>query len=90
MPRALSIFRRPRDAERRFQRGVYLLPGMFTVGNMFCGWASIVYAMRGDYATAAPLIVAFAMILDTLDGRIARMTGTSRANSAWSSTRWPT
>ncbi|MCE2541944.1 MAG: CDP-diacylglycerol--serine O-phosphatidyltransferase [Acidobacteria bacterium] len=75
MPRVLSIFRRPRR-ERRFQRGVYLLPGMFTVGNMFCGWASIVFAMRGDYATAAPLI-GFAMILDTLDGRIARMTGTS-------------
>ena len=75
MPRVLSIFRRNRR-ERRFQRGVYLLPGMFTVGNMFCGWASIVFAMRGDYATAAPLL-GFAMILDTLDGRIARMTGTS-------------
>ena len=75
MSRVLSIFRRPRR-ERRFQRGVYLLPGMFTVGNMFCGWASIVYAMHGDYATAAALI-GVAMILDTLDGRIARMTGTS-------------
>lgn len=75
MPRALSIFRRPRR-ERRFQRGVYLLPGMFTVGNLFCGWACVVFAMRGDFATAAPLI-GFAMILDTLDGRIARMTGTS-------------
>ena len=73
MPGVLSVFRRPRR-ERRFQRGVYLLPGMFTVGNMFCGWASIVYAMRGDFATAAPLI-GIAMILDTLDGRIARVTG---------------
>ena len=73
MPGVLSVFRRPRR-ERRFQRGVYLLPGMFTVGNLFCGWASIVYAMRGDFATAAPLI-GIAMILDTLDGRIARVTG---------------
>ncbi len=73
MPRVLSVFSPPRP-ERRFQRGVYLLPGMLTVGNMFCGWACIVYAMRGDYATAAPF-VAFAMILDTLDGRVARMTG---------------
>ena len=73
MPRVLSVFTPPRP-ERRFQRGVYLLPGMLTVGNMFCGWACIVYAMRGDYATAAPF-VAFAMILDTLDGRVARMTG---------------
>ena len=47
---------------------------MFTVGNMFCGWACVVYAIRGDYATAAPL-VAFAMVLDSLDGRIARFTG---------------
>ena len=73
MPGVLSVFRRPRR-ERRFQRGVYLLPGMFTVGNLFCGWASVVFAMRGDFATAAPLI-GIAMILDTLDGRIARMTG---------------
>lgn len=73
MPKVLSVFRRPRP-ERRFQRGVYLLPSMLTVGNMFCGWACVVYAMRGDYATAAPFI-AFAMVLDTLDGRIARMTG---------------
>ena len=73
MPRVLSVFGE-RRAERRFQRGVYLLPSMFTVGNMFCGWACVVYAMRGDYATAAPF-VAFAMILDTLDGRIARATG---------------
>ena len=75
MSRVLSVFRRPRP-ERRFKRGVYLLPGMFTVGNMFCGWACIVYAMRGDYTTAAPLI-GIAMILDTLDGRIARVTGST-------------
>jgi CDP-diacylglycerol--serine O-phosphatidyltransferase len=43
---------------------------------MFCGWACAVYAMRGDYETAAPFI-AFAVILDMLDGRIARMTGTT-------------
>ena len=73
MPRVLSVFRRPRP-ERRFQRGVYLLPSMFTVGNIFCGWACVVYAMRGDYATAAPF-VAFAIVLDALDGRIARLTG---------------
>lgn len=73
MTGTLSVFggRRP---ERRFQRGIYLLPSMFTVANMFCGWACVVYAMRGDYVTAAPF-VAFAMILDTLDGRIARATG---------------
>ena len=47
-----------------------------TLGNLFCGYACIVYAMRGEYETAAPFI-GLAVILDTLDGRIARMTGTS-------------
>jgi CDP-diacylglycerol--serine O-phosphatidyltransferase len=49
---------------------------MFTIGNMFCGYACIVYAMRGEFVTAAPFI-GFAMVLDMLDGRIARLTGTS-------------
>jgi CDP-diacylglycerol--serine O-phosphatidyltransferase len=49
-----------------------------TLGNLFCGYACIVYAMRGEYETAAPFI-GIAMILDTLDGRIARLTDTSTA-----------
>ena len=49
---------------------------MFTIGNMFCGYACIVHAMRGEFHIAAPFI-GFAMILDMLDGRIARMTGTA-------------
>ena len=61
---------------RRFSRGVSLLPSLFTVGNMFCGYACIVYAMRGEYETAAPFI-GIAIVLDILDGRIARLTGTA-------------
>ena len=73
--RMLRPLRRRTDAPaRRFRRGVYLLPSMFTMGNMFCGYACIVYSMRGEFATAAPFI-GFAMVLDMLDGRIARMTG---------------
>jgi CDP-diacylglycerol--serine O-phosphatidyltransferase len=64
------------ERRRRFRRGVYLLPSMFTLANMFCGYACVVYATRGDYETAAPLI-GFAIILDMLDGRIARLTGTA-------------
>src|SRR5881628_32660 len=45
------------------------------MGNMFCGYACVVYAMRGEYETAAPFI-GFAFVLDMLDGRIARLTGT--------------
>ena len=68
-----------RGGERRgFRRGVSLLPSLFTLANLFCGWACVVYAMRGDLSTAAPF-VGFAVILDMLDGRIARMTGTASA-----------
>jgi CDP-diacylglycerol--serine O-phosphatidyltransferase len=55
---------------------VYLLPSLFTLGNMFCGYACVVYAMRGEYEMAAPFI-GFAIVLDMLDGRIARLTGTA-------------
>jgi CDP-diacylglycerol--serine O-phosphatidyltransferase len=62
----------------RLRRGVYLLPSLFTLGNLFCGYACIMYAMRGDITTAAPFI-GVAVVLDMLDGRIARLTGTSSA-----------
>jgi CDP-diacylglycerol--serine O-phosphatidyltransferase len=68
--------RSPRGHDRRIRRGVSLLPSLFTLANLFCGWACVVYAMRGDLATAAPFI-GFAVVLDMLDGRIARMTGTT-------------
>jgi CDP-diacylglycerol--serine O-phosphatidyltransferase len=63
---------------RRFRRGVYLLPSMFTMANLFCGYACIVHSMRGELSTAA-LFIGFAFVLDILDGRIARMTGTTSA-----------
>lgn len=78
MGRVLSVVRGetpPRRGFRRgFRRGAYLLPSLFTVANMFCGWACIVFAMRGDYFTAAPFI-GVAIVLDGLDGRVARATG---------------
>ena len=63
---------------RRYRRGIYLLPSLFTIGNMFCGYACIVYAMRGEFELAAPF-VGIAFVLDSLDGRIARMTNTTSA-----------
>jgi len=57
---------------------MYLLPSLFTVGNLFCGYACIMFAMRGDLITAAPFI-GIAFVLDGLDGRIARLTGTTSA-----------
>ena len=61
---------------RGIRRGVSLLPSLFTLANLFCGWACVVYAMRGQLETAAPFI-GVALVLDMLDGRIARMTGTT-------------
>ncbi|MFO7694779.1 MAG: CDP-diacylglycerol--serine O-phosphatidyltransferase [Vicinamibacterales bacterium] len=65
-------------AERRpkLRRGVYLLPSLLTMGNMFCGYLCVLYAIRGEFDVAAPLI-GVAVVLDMLDGRIARMTGTA-------------
>ncbi|MFB3853601.1 MAG: CDP-diacylglycerol--serine O-phosphatidyltransferase [Vicinamibacterales bacterium] len=66
--------RKPRR-EPRLRRGVYLLPSVFTLANMFCGYLCVVQAMRGEYASAAPFI-GLALVLDALDGRIARLTKT--------------
>src|SRR6187397_3445358 len=64
--------------EPRRRRGVFLLPSLFTVGNMFCGYACIVYSMSGKLEQAAPYI-GIAIVLDMLDGRIARLTNTTSA-----------
>jgi CDP-diacylglycerol---serine O-phosphatidyltransferase len=61
---------------RRFRRGAAILPSLFTTGNLFLGFAAIVRTFHGQYAEAAPLIF-WAILLDVLDGRIARMTGTT-------------
>jgi CDP-diacylglycerol---serine O-phosphatidyltransferase len=70
--------RRAEDRQRRFRRGVYLVPSLFTVANLFCGYACVVYSTRADFDTAA-LFIGIAMVLDTLDGFIARLTNSSSA-----------
>ena len=61
---------------RRLRRGIYLLPTLFTVGNIFCGYWSLIQTYRGALELGAVLIVV-AGVLDGLDGRIARLTGTT-------------
>jgi CDP-diacylglycerol--serine O-phosphatidyltransferase len=63
---------------RTRRRGVYLLPSLFTMGNLFCGYACVVHALRGEMASGA-LFIGIAIVLDMLDGRVARLTGTSTA-----------
>jgi CDP-diacylglycerol--serine O-phosphatidyltransferase len=57
---------------RRMGRSIYILPSLFTVGNIFCGYYAIMSTMNGHYDAAAQAI-GIAIILDMLDGRIARL-----------------
>ncbi|WP_313517901.1 CDP-diacylglycerol--serine O-phosphatidyltransferase [Pseudomonas sp.] len=71
------------DAEGRKvrHRGVYLLPNLFTTANLFAGFYSIISAMNGRFEVAAVTIFV-AMVLDSLDGRVARLTNTQSAFGA--------
>jgi len=59
-------------------RGVYLLPNLFTTGALFCGFYAVVSGMDGNFGHAAVAIF-IAMLLDGMDGRVARMTNTQSA-----------
>ena len=65
--------RRRRKKDKRKFRGVYLLPNLITTGSLFAGFFAIVAAMDGRFLPAAWAILV-ALILDGLDGRVARMT----------------
>ena len=56
-------------------RGIYLLPNLFTTGAMFAGFYAIIASIGGRYTEAA-VAVFIAALLDGMDGRVARMTGT--------------
>ena len=59
-------------------KGIYLLPNAFTTANLFCGFFAIVNGMNHHFETAAIAIFA-ALVLDGMDGRVARMTNTQSA-----------
>jgi len=59
-------------------RRIYLLPNAFTTANLFCGFYAIVQAMNGRFEIAA-IAIFVAMVLDSLDGRVARLTNTQSA-----------
>lgn len=67
---------RRRWTPEQYRKGMYIIPSLFTVSNIFCGFYSISVSILGNYETAGVLI-GIAMILDTLDGRLARMTNTA-------------
>jgi CDP-diacylglycerol--serine O-phosphatidyltransferase len=66
---------------RMRDRGIYLLPNLFTTGALFAGFYAVVQAMNGRFEHAAVAIF-IAMVLDGLDGRVARMTHTQSAFGA--------
>ena len=67
---------RPLQASRTgLRRGTYLLPSLFTFGNILLGFYAVVVGLRGQFELAAILIY-IAGVVDGLDGRIARMTNT--------------
>ena len=76
-PREHKLFIRSRFA----RRGIYWLPNMFTLASLFSGFYAIVQAMNGRFEYAA-IAIFVAMVLDGLDGRIARLTRTQSAFGA--------
>jgi CDP-diacylglycerol---serine O-phosphatidyltransferase len=64
---------RNRMPAEKLRRGVYLIPSLFTAGNLICGFFSIISTFNGDYLWAAYFII-LANVLDGLDGYAARLT----------------
>lgn len=63
------------NSNKKPRRGIYLLPNLITTAGLFAGFYGIVAATQGKFEQAAVAIF-IAMILDGLDGRVARMTNT--------------
>jgi len=78
----LDFHHRKTEPKRRMRdHGIYLLPNLFTTGALFAGFYAVVQAMNGRFEHAAVAIF-IAMVLDGLDGRVARMTHTQSAFGA--------
>lgn len=67
--------KRPEMKELR-RKGIYIIPNLFTSGNLFCGVFSIIAVFNAEYVMAAIAILA-ASIFDSLDGKLARLTKTT-------------
>jgi len=58
---------------RQFRRGIYVLPTLFTIGTIFCGFYALVNTLKGEFDLAA-VAIGLAVVFDGMDGRIARLT----------------
>lgn len=70
-----------KPAHKNMPKGIFLLPNLFTTGALFAGFYAIIAAMKGNFEIAA-IAVFVAMLLDGLDGRVARLTNTQSAFGA--------
>jgi CDP-diacylglycerol---serine O-phosphatidyltransferase len=75
------LARRTEDTELVRVRGIYLLPNLFTSAALFAGFYAIVQAMNANFEHSA-IAIFIAMVMDGLDGRVARMTNTTSAFGA--------
>jgi CDP-diacylglycerol---serine O-phosphatidyltransferase len=66
----------PFDRRESLRKGVYILPNLFTTGTLFAGFYGIVSTMNSNFVLAAWFILV-ASIFDALDGKVARLTGTT-------------
>jgi CDP-diacylglycerol--serine O-phosphatidyltransferase len=78
----LPFPKRPQGGRRRMSKGMYILPSLFTTGNMAAGFYAILEvvhasALNSWHLDNAAKAIGFAVLFDGLDGRVARMTGTS-------------
>src|SRR6267143_3106823 len=64
--------RRWHELREKRRRGIVLLPSLLTTGNLFCGFFALLLTVEGRYGDAA-LAIFVAMIMDMLDGRVARL-----------------
>jgi CDP-diacylglycerol--serine O-phosphatidyltransferase len=68
--------RRWQELREQPRRGIFLLPSLLTTGNLFCGFLAIILTTDGRFAEAAVALFV-AMVLDILDGKVARLTKTT-------------
>ncbi len=84
----MSNDEQPNPPRVGIRKGVYIIPSLFTIGNIFCGFYAVINAMKAYQSIDQPEVVAplfnnasvaigVAFVLDGLDGRIARMTHSS-------------
>ena len=66
----------PAAKPKRLRRSVFVLPSLFTVANLFCGYYAILLTMNQMYSQAA-VAIGIAILLDSMDGFIARLTNSA-------------